>query len=298
MTTNRKQAYIALLLNAIIWGAALPLIKPAFSFITPPQYLYLRFLIAGICSLPIFLYYYHKLHPKLSYLLQVLLIELGGTVIPLLLLYEGLARTSALDASLIGATGPIFVVLGGIMFLRERESKREWQGIALSLLGSLIIVAEPIIIGKFTDTVSSATGNLLILGYNVTWMIYALVAKKHYKHRPPLYVGSLTYLLTALIYALILYPTHALPPLSLMTNPVIALPVLYMAIPGGILAFALYLYAQAKIEVSEANLFTYLNGVVAIPASYLLLGEKPSFLAVLAIIIITYGVYRAEVNQS
>ena len=74
----------------------------------------------------------------------------------------------------------------------------------------------------------------------------------------------------------------------------IMLPVLYMAIPGGILAFALYLYAQSKIEVSEANLFTYLNGVVAIPAAYFLLGETPSLLTVLAILLIGAGVYQAE----
>ena len=67
-----------------------------------------------------------------------------------------------------------------------------------------------------------------------------------------------------------------------------------MAIPGGIIAFALYLYAQSKIEVSEANLFTYLNGVVSIPAAYFLLGEKPSLFTLIAILIITYGVIRAE----
>ena len=69
-----------------------------------------------------------------------------------------------------------------------------------------------------------------------------------------------------------------------------------MAIPGGILAFALYLYAQSKIEVSEANLFTYLNGVVAIPAAYFLLGETPTLPTILAILLIAYGVLRAEIK--
>lgn len=298
MTRNRKLAYAALIFNAVIWGVAFPLVKPAFAFISPMQYLYFRFLVAGVMSLPIFLYYYFKIHPKLSYLIKVLLLELLGTVIPLLLLYEGLARTSALDASLIGATGPIFVVLGGIIFLHERESKREWQGIALALLGSLVIVAEPLILGSTTDTISSAYGNLLILGYNLIWMVYALIAKKFYKKHPPLYFGSLTYLGTALIYGLILSRSGALPPLSILyTSYSILVPVLYMAIPGGILSFALYLFAQSKIEVSEANLFTYLNGAVAIPANYFILGEKPSPLVVLAILAITYGVYRSETRN-
>lgn len=214
------------------------------------------------------------------------------------MLYEGLSRTSALEASLIGAVGPIFVVLGGILILRERESRREWQGLAFSLLGSLLLVSEPLILGTPTDTTLSMSGNLLVLGYNLLYAIYAITAKKFYKTRPPLYFGSLTYLATALIYGLILSYQHSLPSLQLLyTSSYILFPVLYMAIPGGILAFTLYLYAQSKIEVSEANLFTYLNGVVAIPAAYFLLGETPSWLTLLSILVIAYGVIRAE-NKS
>ena len=62
-------------------------------------------------------------------------------------------------------------------------------------------------------------------------------------------------------------------------------------------AFALYLFAASKIEVSEANLFTYLNGVVAIPTAYLLLGEIPTFATLIGILIIAYGVYRAEIKS-
>lgn len=293
MSKSRRLAYIALTFNAIIWGAAFPIIKPAFDFISPTQYLYFRFLFAGILSIPIFLYYCIRYKPKISYILKILLIELFGTALPLLILYKGLARTSALEASLIGSTGPIFIILGSMFYLHEKESKREWQGLALSLLGSLILIFEPVVNGH-TLIGSSLTGNLYILGYNLLYTFYVLTAKKVYKKHPPLYFGSLTYLGTALIYSLILNYSGTLPSHSLLSNPTVLIPVLYMAIPGGILAFALYLYAQSKIEVSEANLFTYLNGVVAIPASFFLLGEKPSFITIVAILIIAYGVYRAE----
>ena len=108
--TNRQKAYLALTINALIWGAAFPIVKPVFDFLTPLQFLYLRFLVAGLISLPIFLYYYFKIHPKLSYLLKVLLIEACGTALPLLILYEGLAKTSALEASLI-----LGIILGRIL---------------------------------------------------------------------------------------------------------------------------------------------------------------------------------------
>lgn len=295
MSIKRRQAYIALTITAIIWGCAFPIIKPALSHITATQYLYLRFLIASIFSLPIFIYFYIKLKPKVSYLLKVLLIEVGGTALPLLLLYEGLSRTTSLEASLIGATGPIFIVLGGIWFLNERQSKREWQGLALSVLGSFILIAEPLITGKNDATSSSTIGNLLVMGYNGIYTVYVLIAKKIYKTNPPLYIGSLTYAVTAGLYALLL--GDATPTLSYLSVPSVLFAVAYMAIPGSILCFGLYLYAMSKIEASEANLFTYLNGVIALPAAYFLLGEIPSLLTLFAVAVIAYGVYRAEIKM-
>ncbi|GAB4026980.1 MAG: DMT family transporter [Candidatus Microgenomates bacterium] len=293
MSKSRKLAYAALIYNAIIWGAAFPIVKPVFNFLTPLQYLYFRYLLAGILSLPVFIYFYIKKHPKISKVIKPLLIELGGLALPIIILYEGLNRTSALEASLIGATGPLFVILGGVAFLRERESKREWQGLALSLLGSLILILEPVWNGH-EYIGSNISGNLLILGYNVIWAVYAVVAKKVYKTKPPLSQISLTFLATALIHGLILTTQNQLPSYKLLAINHVLLPILYMAIPAGIIPNLFYLYAVSRIEVSEANLFTYLHGVVAIPTAFLLLGETPSLTTLLAISIIAYGVYRAE----
>lgn len=298
MSKSRKLAVLALLYNSIIWGAAFPITKPVFEILSPLQYLFLRYLLAGILSIPIFLIYYHKKHPKISKIIKPLLLELAALVFPILILYQGLSNTSALEASLIGSTGPLFVILGGIVFLKEKESRREWQGLTLSLFGSLLLIFEPLWNGHgFVG--SSLTGNLQILFYNLLWAIYAVFAKKYYKKSPPLSLGALTYLITACIYAFILSYYSSLPSLSLLiTHNSLFLPIIYMAIPGGIVANIFYLYASSRIEVSEANLFTYLNGIWAIPASYLLLGEKPTITALIAISLIAYGVYRGENNNA
>ncbi|PIR98889.1 hypothetical protein COT87_02355 [Candidatus Collierbacteria bacterium CG10_big_fil_rev_8_21_14_0_10_44_9] len=142
---------------------------------------------------------------------------------------------------------------------------------------------------------SDLSGNLLILLFNILWTIYAIVAKGYYRTKPPLSLVSLTYLGTAGIYACILATQNQLPQLEIVNwNLKIIFPILYMAIPGGIIANIFYLYAVSKIEVSEANLFSYLNGVVTIPVAYFLLGEKPTYLAILAILLISWGVYNSE----
>ena len=295
MSKSRRLAYAALLYNAVIWGAAFPIVKPAFEYLSPLQFLFFRYLTSGILALPIFIAFYIKKHPKISNIIKPTLLELAGLAIPILILYEGMSRTSALEASLIGSTGPLFVILGGIVFLRERESKREWQGLALSFLGSALLILEPLWNGHgFVG--SSLTGNVLILTHNIIWAFYAVFAKQYYKKKPPLALGSLYYLGTAAIYFIILSTQNLLPNFELLTNTYVLYPILYMAIFGGIIGNIFYLYAASRIEVSEANLFTYLNGIFAIPAAFLLLGETPSLTTLFAIVVIAYGVYRAELK--
>jgi drug/metabolite transporter (DMT)-like permease len=297
MPKPRTLVYIALVYNAAVWGAAFPIIKPVFEFLTTLQYLFFRYTLAGLLSLPIFLYFYINRRPKVSKMIKPILLELAGLTFPILILYEGVNRTSALEASLIGATGPLFVILGGILFLKERESKREWQGLTLSLLGSIILIIEPLWNGHgFVG--SNVSGNLLILLYNSIWAVYAVVAKRYYKTKPPLALGTFTYLGTALIYACILTAQGQLPKIHYLTNTAILIPILYMAIPAGVVANIFYLYASSRIEVSEANLFTYLNGLFAMPAAYFLLGEIPSTTSLVAIAVVAYGVLRAESKNS
>lgn len=297
MSQTRRLAYLALLYNSFVWGIAFPLIKPVFDHLSPTQFLFLRYGLAGVLSLPIFLNYYYKKHPKITKVIKMALVETAGLAIPILILYEGVSRTSALEASLIGSTGPLFVILGGILFLREKENRREWQGLAISFAGSLLLILEPLWNGHgFVG--SDLTGNLLILVYNAIWALYAVFAKHYYKKSPPIQQLSLAFLATALIHGLLLATQNNLPRLTDLSLPSVLYPVLYMAIPAGIIPNMLYLYAASRIEVSEANLFTYLNGIWAIPAAFLLLGETPSLTTTTAIILIAYGVYRAETRRS
>ncbi|MFH0943184.1 MAG: DMT family transporter [Candidatus Beckwithbacteria bacterium] len=292
--SSRAKAYLALLTMSLIWGAALPLVKPSLEFVSPYQFLYFRYLIAAPLSLPFLIYYLIKLKPKASLLFKIALLELLGTPLLLPILYQGLKMTSALEASLLGATGPIFVVLGGIIFLHEKEEKKEWLGLGLSLLGTLILVFEPLLMGKSLQASFSFSGNLLILLYNLIYAVYVLLAKKLYQSVPKLMVTSFGYTLSVISFFLILLLSGQSTSIQLLSLPAVALASGYMAIFGSIIALTLFLYGQSLIEASEASLFTYLQGVIAIPVAWALLGETTTWPMLIAIIIIICGIYLAE----
>jgi drug/metabolite transporter (DMT)-like permease len=294
MEPKRKKAYLALLINTILWGAALPLVKPALSYITPSQFLYFRYLLAAPLMLPFLIFLWLKIKPSLKVLSRIVLLEFFGTPLSLMILYQGLKQTSAIEASLIGATGPLFTTLGGIIFLHEKEENREWLGLIISFAGTLLLVFEPLLTGRNHQAAFSFSGNLMIIGYNILWTTYLLLAKKHYQKIPKLFVSSLSYLVALISFSLLLGITATPTPISLLTIPAVAIASIYMALFGSIVAFTLYIYAQDLIEASEACLFTYLSGVVAIPFSVILLNESVTWPMIIATLIISLGVFLAE----
>ena len=292
--TARTKAYLSLLVTALIWGAAFPIIKPSLSFVSPFQFLYLRFLIAAPLTLPFIYFYFKRLKPSLKTIKKIVLLELFGSPFALSILYIGLSKTSALEASLIGATSPILVTLGGILFLREKEEKLEWIGLALSFVGTLLLIFDPLLSGKNLSQSFSFSGNLIILLYNFIITAYYLIVKKAYRGIPKLFATSISYSvsLVALFFFLILSNQSVSP--SLLTTPSVAIAAIYMGIFGSIIALTCRIFGQDQIEASEASLFSYLQGVFAIPFAYFLLNEVPSYIQILAVLIISSGVFLGE----
>jgi drug/metabolite transporter (DMT)-like permease len=292
VTKKRKLAYLALLGNVVIWGAALPIVKPALHFITPYYFLQLRYIIASIFMVPLLLFVWPEKHAW-KRLVYIIPIETVAVILGLTFLYKGLEYTPALTASLIGSTAPIFVTLGGIFFLHEREEKKEWLGLGLSVLGTLLILFSA------TGINHLATHNyigLIYLGlYHIANVAYLLLAKRFYHQENKLFVTAIECLVGLIGFSFLAPLLGPTPPVAmLLSNPAVIRAVLYMGILGTPVAVTLLLYGQSKIEVSEASLFTYLQPLIFIPLSVLWLGDRLYPTQLLGLILIVAGVYLAE----
>ena len=297
MTKKRRLAYLVLGINTIVWGLAAPVVKPALAFIAPEKFLFYRFLIAGLVSLPILVWTFKSRKWKSNELLKVVGLELVGTTLILWMIYQALSLTSAIETSLIYSTSPLFVILAGIIFLKERETKREWRGLAIALIGTVLITAEPLIAGQLAGAgQGSAIGNILILIQNLVWAGYLVAAKKVYRKLPKLGVVAVS-LLVGMISFFILSLPQGNPLMSLTADlpfPAVQLAVWYMAIFGSIIGATTYLIGQNLIEVSEATVFTYAQALVALPVAVWWLGEGLSPIALVGIVVVAIGVYLTE----
>lgn len=302
MGTNpkRARAYAYLLINTVTWGAALPLVKFGLPFTTPFRYLFYRYCIAVLCSIPIFWYYRKIIAKHLTSLPAILGTELIGTTLALSLLYLGLSRTSALEASFIATTSPIFLTIGSIFFLREREERHEWMGLILAFLGTALLVLLPYLAGN-VHADGSLSGNILVLLQNIAIVAYFILAKRHYKKLPKLLVAAISFVVGVVSFFLLslFEAAGSLTSFSRavevdLLRPEVWFIAVYMAVFGSIVGLTAYIKGQDAIEVSEAGLFTYLQPIVAIPLTYVLFQETLTIAHVVAGTFVILGVLIAE----
>ncbi len=297
---SRITSYIYLLINTLSWGAFLPIVKWGFSSMTPFRYLLYRYALAAFLSVPIIMYFWPRIHKKILALKRIFFIELLGTTLALSFLYTGLNKTSALEANLIATTLPIFLTLGGIFFLCEKEEKQEWIGLVISFIGTLFLVIEPLFFSA-SHVSGSFMGNMFVIVHNLLTTAYFLLAKKYYSQYPKLFVSSISFFVGLLSFAafslaetqfsLSAFLSAATADFSSFSTWMV---VGYAAIFGSLIGYTAYIKGQDGIEASEASLFAYLQPAVYIPVGYLLLREKVTPLQVIALIIVITGVIVAQ----
>jgi drug/metabolite transporter (DMT)-like permease len=268
MERKRKLAYLALLGAAAIWGVAPPLIKYTLNFIPPSTFLFYRFLIAGGILLPVLI-------KKIKILdFKYLLIGLIGSPLTLWLLFSGIQRTSASEASVLAVLSPFFIIVGGLIFLQEKLERNEKIGLLIAVVGIVLTLAKPNLSWQ------NLLGNLLVLAGSLTWAIFTLWSKK-LKLEPTILTASS--FLTGAWVMLLTNSNFSLPPRAWPG-------IIYMALAGSVIAYWAYSFGVKQIEASEAGLFTYLQPLFGLPLAHFFLHEtiQPLFLA--STLIIALGV--------
>lgn len=285
-----------LLAVAAIWGAASPVIKFTLDYFPPLLFLVYRFLITLLILIPIFVLFDDKL-PEFTRrnILMIFLVGFFGITLNLGFLFWGIANTTALAAAFITATAPVFVVLAGHLFLKEKVSGQEITGLLIAFAGSILITLSPSV-EKDGQTVF---GNALIFGSVITWVGYIILTKHELKDKTsPLFLVTSSFIVgfvTLFPVAIFKYGS-----IAEITNLIVAAPiqahlgVLYMAVISGAIAYWLYQEGQKRIEASEATIFSYLFPIFAIPLAIFWLGEKITLPFLLGASIIVTGVVIAE----
>ncbi len=294
LSSKRSFAYALLLLNTILWGLSPPIIKVALNFVSINQFLLGRYLLASLIFLPIYLLTRKKSSSITNNNYKLLIpLALLGTPLTLIPLYEGIKLTSSIESSILTATGPLLIIIGGRFFLHEKITQNEKIGLIIALIGTLLLTLGPVVIDgpgfKF-----SLLGNFLILGSNLIWTAFLLLVKKLKVDASQ--ISLVSYLTAIPIFAILLFieKPNILNSSFIIPNSSAILGIAYMAIAGSIIAFWAYTKGQEYVEAGEAAIFTYLQPLITFPLAYFWLHESISSVGLAACLLIAAGVYISE----
>ncbi len=307
-------SYIYLLIATVIWAFAPALVKLALNDIDPIYFLFIRFLVVSIICLPYLIFIIFQRKYSNYDIKNLILFSLTGQV-SLILYFKGLDLTTSTDTIILSLLGPLLTIIAGHYFYREKLDFIKEIGIFIAFIGAVLVVVEPLLSQVNGTAKDRFTGNILILLATLIgtfWVIYAkflfgknslkfisLVKKFGLKLHKKKYNDVEFNILSFYITFIVMIPFYIFN-FDYYNSTTLFLPqtalyvILYMAIFSSIIAYILYIKAQAILEVTEVSILTYISPFFALPASFLILNETPTLTAIIGLVVIFIGIGVAE----
>ena len=258
-----------------IWGGTFVVGRIIAQTMSPFAAGFGRFATASIFLWFLIRYRKDKL-PRLDYRQMLLVVCLGasGVLAYNLFFFLGLKDISASRAGLIIALNPICITIASRIFFQEKLTYLKIIGVAISLLGAILIITE----GNINSLIIGGIGRgeLSILGCVASWVVYSLVGKLAMRELSAL--ATTTYAVwigTVLLLPFAILEQNRLPKIDLLTGLGLA----YLGILATVVAFNWYYEGIKEIGAAKAAIFINLVPMFAIVFGTIFLKESLSTIA-------------------
>ncbi|WP_230370428.1 DMT family transporter [Paludibacterium denitrificans] len=251
--------YLALTTAMLLWASSFIALKYVFAVFDPLVVLFARMVIASLCLLPLLWRASLALAVSARRLEMAVGPGLAEPCVYFLCEAKALQYTSVSQAGIITATLPLLVAVSAMLFLKERQGRQMWLGIAVSFAG----VAWLSLSGESSQSAPNPLlGNALEFMAMLCAAAYVLITKKLSARYSALSITGIQSLLGSLWFgAWVATPWVSLPT-SLPFWP--SLWVVYLGAGITLGAYGLYSWSVSKVPVSMAAAFINLIPVFTI----------------------------------
>lgn len=186
------------------------------------------------------------------------------------LLYTGLQFTTALNALLMQSAQPPLILLAAFLLFRDRAGPTQIAGVAISLLGVLVIVAR----GRFDLLLDLQLnpGDAIVLVAVLLWALYSVLLR----FRPQ--VHALSFLAAtfgiACVFILPFYAVELAAGRRIVATPESFAAIAYVGIFPSLLAYGFFNRGVELIGPGRAGIFLNLMPVFGALLAIALLGER------------------------
>ena len=199
---------------------------------------------------------------------RIAVAALLGIVLNQLLFLSGLARTTATNAIVLGASIPVFTTGVALLLKRERATRYKLTGLALALGGTLAITG----LSRFDAGSGGLVGNLLILGNSLAYAFYLVTSRGLFMRLAPLTVITFAFLFGAIgiVPFGVIELVHAAPSVHARTWAWLV----YIALFPTVGAYLLNALALRAAPASLVAVYIYIQPAVGALLAWSILGER------------------------
>ncbi len=290
-----KKALLALMVTILIWGSSFTAIKILLNEITPLDLSFLRSVLAAFAL--ILLIWFNEGFVRLKKVLRekfLYFVLLGIIGVGLFNIFQnlGIQYTSSGIASVLLATNPLFVLILGVIFLREKITRNKLIGGIFGFVGVTVIIFG----GKNIISIllsSSFVGNIMALLSALCWGLYVIMNKRVLRQYSPLLLTTSAFIFgSLLLFLLYLFSGNLYVIIDLSITSWLL--VIYLGFVSSALTYFLWNYTLERMEASKASIFLFLIPVVAILLGKVILAEKITFFVVAGTCLVLSGIYLVE----
>lgn len=285
----QSKSIIKVSFAVFVWGASFVATKIALIDLNPMNLVWLRFSI-GLVILGGLVWSRGQLSlPKKGDWFYFAILGFLGITFHQWLQSTGLQTSQAITTGLIIATIPIFMVFLAWLFLKEKITFMQGFGICLAVIGVFLVIT----MGKFNNISwgnIGKPGDLLILLSAPNWAVFSILSRRGLRTYPAaqmmFYVMSSGWFFSTLA---MLGSNHMFAEIHISWQGWLAIGFLGVFCSG--FAYIFWYDALQNLPVSQTGAFLYLEPLITIIISGIVLGEKLTLLGFIGGGIILIGVW-------
>lgn len=209
-----------------------------------------------------------------------------------ILLFEAYRYTTVATATLCYYMAPIFIIIASPVVLRERLTAKKLACVAVALFGMVLVSG---ILNTGFSGLSELTGILLGLGAALFYATVILMNKRI--HDIPAADKTMIQLASAAIVVLP-YTVFAENLSEVVFTPISVVMLIFVGIVHTGFAYVLYFGSLDSLKAQTAALFSYIDPVVAIILSAVVLREKVGIAEIIGAILVLGSTMVSELCDS
>ncbi|MDQ2974801.1 MAG: DMT family transporter [Acidobacteriota bacterium] len=222
----------------------------------------------------------------------IVLSSLLGVVLNQLLFVKGLSLTTAINATLLTTTIPVFTLAVSIALGHDRASLRHILGIALAAAGVIYLV-DPL---RASFSAQTTLGNILIVINSLSYGAYIAVSRDLFRRYGALNVITWLFLFGAIVTLPIAAYSWGADALGSVSRGA-WLTVAFIILVPTVGAYYLNSWAVTRVSPSTVAVYIYLQPLMAFGLAPLVLGESWNSRTIVACALIFAGVAVVTVRS-